>query len=128
MTIEHHNTPQTRTELRAHARQRAWERYGLDYTSKMRHKLEYNIAHEVSPFARCLGTQSRTRSIWYLKCDGKEYVVVYDQSHGTIVTFLPFETLGKKPNGTLFFRGFLRPTLRQLKGEFNVEQSDEGGV
>lgn len=128
MTIKQHDTPLTRTKLREHARLRAWERYGLVYTNKVRHQIEYNIIHEVNHFALCLGTQSRVRSVWWVRYGGCEYVVVYDHEFGTIVTFLPPHTLGKRRDGSPFFKGFLRPTLRQLKGEFNVEQSDGGGV
>lgn len=71
-----------------HARQRAMERYEIDFTQNKRETMLKQIERGEGRFLR---KQSHRVSIFLMVCDNKEVVVVYDKERNNIASFLPIE-------------------------------------
>lgn len=80
-----------------HARQRAMERYEIDFTQNKRETMIGQINRGEGRFLR---KQSHRVSIFAMICDGKEVVVVYDKERNNIASFLPLEA--KDENSHVF--------------------------
>lgn len=80
-----------------HAKQRAMDRYDIDFTQYKRETMirQINIGE-----GRLIRKQSHRVSIYLMTCDGKEVVVVYDKERNNIASFLPIEA--KDPNSHVF--------------------------
>ena len=75
-----------------HAKQRAMERYEIDFTQFKRETMLKQIDRGEGKFVR---KQSYRVSIFSMICDGKEVIVVYDKERNNIASFLPLEAKDK---------------------------------
>lgn len=80
-----------------HAKQRAMERYEIDFTQHKREVMLKQIERGEGKFIR---KQSHRVSIFAMICDNKEVVVVYDKERNNIASFLPLEA--KDENSHIF--------------------------
>ena len=88
--------PTRKARLRAHAQERALERFGLKLTRKdmdaVAATIEATLAGKLEPApARKVAQQSQRVSVWKLEVKGVPVQVVYDESRQVPVTFLPYE-------------------------------------
>lgn len=71
-----------------HAKQRALERYGIDLTRHKRQEIINKIQNGIAVLVR---KQSHRVSIFSVKFEGQEVIVVYDRQRKTLASFLPIE-------------------------------------
>jgi hypothetical protein len=77
-----------KTSERIHAKRRALERYGLNFTKAIRNQIKGKIQSNGGTF---LYRRSRRVTVWEVDHENKKFKVVYDTLRGEIVTFLPQE-------------------------------------
>jgi hypothetical protein len=76
-----------------HSKNRASDRYNLDYDGKTRREMNRKILEQKDCIL--LERISRKRMIYAITYEGKVIPVVFDTKTRNIVTFLPTETLDK---------------------------------
>lgn len=71
-----------------HAKRRALERYGIDLNRHKRQEIINKIHNGIAVLVR---KQSHRVSIFSVKFEGQEVIVVYDKQRKTLASFLPLE-------------------------------------
>lgn len=88
MSIEIKNQGKVKPEAsRIHAINRARERYDLILTIPDIERIELRIRQQSEAFF--LNRQSKTRSTWLVRVEGKIAVVIYNNKQKCLSTFLP---------------------------------------
>ena len=82
---------------RKHARQRALERYGIDYNRDVRREFLKKIANSGAKF---ICRQSNRVTVFDVEHEGQTVRFVYDSSRQEIITFLPKESNNESPHTT----------------------------
>ena len=72
-----------------HARKRALERYGIDYSENLKNELRGKIKRKSQ--AKFLYKSSLRVSVWEIEHNDNKFKVVYDKKRKNIVTFLPLK-------------------------------------
>ena len=81
-----------------HAKRRAWQRFGLLLNRSDRKDI---VLSSQKGEAELLGRQSIAKSIWVVKCQGRDMVAVYDKNRHAIVTFLTEEMVSSNVDQSL---------------------------